>query len=266
MLNKLENNEDFTIKISSSNPIITINNNSDLKNTASSGDGTPSDPYIIEDLFINGNGSLYCILVNNTNKYFIIKDCVLQNSSYGVYMSNVTNGLITVNYIFDNQKAGVFSKNSYNNNLTDNKVYDNDYFGIFLERCNYTRLDLNNLLNNNDTGIYLNNSLSNNITYNTINNHQYAIFLRSSNHSSVFNNNGLDNQYTIVQVNCEDNIIEENFFHKSGIKINIAEENPRNRDNESTVIDFTIVLSLCMICAGLYVFAVKFRNLNFEIS
>jgi len=73
-------------------------------------------------------------------------------------------------------------------------------------------------------------------------------------------NNGLDNQYSIVQVNCEDNIIEGNSFHKSEIKINISEENPRDKVNESMVVDFTIVLLLSLSCTDLYVFAVKFRK------
>ena len=48
-------------------------------------------------------------------------------------------------------------------------------------------------------------SNSDDIILNSIDYHQYALFLFSSNHSSIVYNEGINNKYGITQINCADN-------------------------------------------------------------
>ncbi|GAH16136.1 unnamed protein product, partial [marine sediment metagenome] len=46
-----------------------------------SGSGTDIDPYVIQNLIINGFETASCIEIRNSTAFFIIKDCTLYNSS-----------------------------------------------------------------------------------------------------------------------------------------------------------------------------------------
>ena len=54
----------------------------DFRNAGNcTGSGTYSDPYIIKDLVIDGESSGNCILIENSDGYFLIQNCTLYNSS-----------------------------------------------------------------------------------------------------------------------------------------------------------------------------------------
>lgn len=250
----LETLDNFKIKASSNSKIIIINNNYELNQTATSGNGTLSNPYIIEDLTINGNGSLYSILINNTNKFFTIRDCKLFNSTYGIYMHNVSNGEISNNQIYDNLETGIFMSDSVNNSILINTIFNNRIYGIFSQESNLTKIIGNHIYNNNYTGIYLSMSNSNDVMLNSIDYHQYALFLHSSNHSSFIYNEGVNNQYSIEQVNCIENIFNENSF-KIISSSRTLDGDGSDDDYEEVIIDFTIVLVSCFL-----VFAVFFSS------
>ncbi len=237
--------ENLEIKTSSNTQIITINNNYELNQTATSGNGTLSNPYIIEDKIINGNGSLYCILINNTDKFFILKSCILFNSTYGLYLNNVSNGYIMVNFVYENLIIGIYIENSFNNTVLGNSIYDNENHGILLENANFTNIKSNSLLNNNITGIYLNNSLYNNITANTVNYHNYPVFLHSSNNTFLINNTGTGNKNDIKELNCD----ETNYFEGNNFKEIINSRGEKDNNNDSNIkpiiIDFTLILIVC---------------------
>jgi len=64
------------IRINDANP--TMNWSVAKKDGICTGNGTYSDPYIIEDLVINGGGSGDCILIQNSDVYFNSKlGCLL---------------------------------------------------------------------------------------------------------------------------------------------------------------------------------------------
>lgn len=81
------------------------------------GEGTNSDPYIIEDLIIDGGGNGYCILIENSTVNFIIKNCTISNGG-----SN-----------FDD--AGIKMVNVSNGQLRDNDVVSNCYYSFNLDNC-----------------------------------------------------------------------------------------------------------------------------------
>ena len=116
--------------------------------------GTFSDPYIIEDLAIDGYGSGSCILIENSDSYVKIENCTLFNSIDGIrlsYTQNVQvfnntcsshmfgislyyslNNSISENIAFDNEINGISLLNSDENNISGNFEHDNFYYGISL--------------------------------------------------------------------------------------------------------------------------------------
>ncbi|MEF8874553.1 MAG: hypothetical protein V5A88_07795, partial [Candidatus Thermoplasmatota archaeon] len=88
--------------------VITINGDEEFNELASSenwsGDGSISNPWVIEGYQIDAKGKRYGIKISNTTNHFVIKNCYLHNTSggyneedFGIYMFNVENGLVTNN-------------------------------------------------------------------------------------------------------------------------------------------------------------------------
>ena len=97
------------------------------------GSGTGNDPYIIEGITINGVNSSSCIAIRESNKYFIIRNCTLINSSSGwghggIALFRVNNGMIINNNCTSNYEAGIAIIESHNNTISNNNANNN--FGI----------------------------------------------------------------------------------------------------------------------------------------
>lgn len=237
--NNVGSKQGFQVKTCSSSQVISISGNDELNQTATSGNGTILNPFIIEGLTINGNGSLYCILVNNTDKFFIIKDCTTFNSTYGIYLNNVSNGEVFNNYIYGNLNAGLLINGSSNNTILFNNVHENRLYGCLMQNCNFTKIISNQFWNNNITSIFLNYSHFNEVYINEIDYHQYALILQRSNYSSVVSNHGINNNYGIKQIKCNGNVLEGNLFRE----VSSARSNDvKNETHGKTAIDFTLIL------------------------
>ena len=132
----------------------------DFKNAGGcTGQGTYSDPYVIEDLIIGDIGGYdYCISIENTDVNFRIENCTLYNSYAGIQLYNASNGMLISNNC---------TEISYNN--------------IGLAYCN------NTTISNNTVGSILGLGFCNNTTIsnNTINNTLYVIFC---NNTEISNN------------------------------------------------------------------------------
>jgi len=96
-------------------------------------------------------------------------------------------------------------------------------------------------------------SNSDDIILNSIDYHQYALFLFSSNHSSIVYNEGINNKYGITQINCADNIFDENSFKITSYSRAIGEDSG-DYDYQEVLIDFTNVLVLCFLVFFVFVF------------
>ena len=192
------------------------------------GNGTLSDPYIIENITINGNSVGSCIEIKNSNKYFIIQNCTVYNSGNsfmydaGLKLYNTSNGLFTKNNCSNNQRHGILLiTDCINITIQSNNISDNPYSAIVLcEGCEFNKV-INNQLLNNGASIWLRsfkeNIFSGNVqpcNYNTIksnyiNNSHSAIFLQDGCSNNVIYNNTIDlsNQYGIYleTVNGDDN-------------------------------------------------------------
>ncbi|MHA1486459.1 MAG: right-handed parallel beta-helix repeat-containing protein [Promethearchaeota archaeon] len=273
------------------------------------GNGTYSDPYVIEDLEIDGEGSGNSILIENSNVYFKIVNCTLYNTEWGseagIGLLNVNNSQLIGNNcsysqlgivfgdgwgggscynntlsgnIVNNNRGGMLLSASFNNTVSGNTANNNTWCGIYILACNYTVISgntmndnnmhglhlaginsiisgnimndnnmhgmwiaysynntfLRNTVNNNnwsgiclfdsnnniisgntafyntECGIFLFQSNHNTISENTANNNEYGIFLYNSGYNIVSGNYLIGNDECIVELNCEENIIQDN--------------------------------------------------------
>ncbi len=131
--------------------------------------GTWNDPFKIENITIDGQDSSNCIEIKNSDAYFIIRNCSLNNSgSYsGIELKYVDNGKIINNTCSDNNIHGINLRYSNNNNLSGNNACNNSY-GIYLSDSDNNMLSGNTASNNDFAGIDLawychNNMLSGNL-------------------------------------------------------------------------------------------------------
>ncbi|TKJ23308.1 MAG: hypothetical protein CEE43_04015 [Promethearchaeota archaeon Loki_b32] len=158
------------------------------------GNGTYSNPYIIEDLVIDGGGSGSCIMIENSDVYFRIENCSVYNSGgypnagAGIQLNNVTKGKLVIN------------------NCTSNA------YGISLYDCNNNTISGNTVDNNNLNGIYLDFSDNNIISGNSADNNHYGIYLDSQCDNNNISGNSADNNHYGIFLfdNCDNNIISGN--------------------------------------------------------
>ena len=168
------------------------------------GNGTYSDPYIIED-FIIATYPESGILIENSNNYLIIRNCTIGHA--GAY------------------NAGIELVNVNNSQIIDNDCSFN-YYGIKLENCNNNTVvgnkasDSESLSYSLSIGISLRDSNNNNITGNIANyTGNIGILLYESDNNIIARNvaNECKNGDGILLMGSEDNFILENTANNNGI-------------------------------------------------
>ncbi|MFX1461531.1 MAG: NosD domain-containing protein, partial [Promethearchaeota archaeon] len=174
--NNVINLDNENLKISAVSGKIHIINNSgwiDFRNAGNcTGNGTYSDPYVIEDLVIDGGGSGSCILIENSDVYFKIENCTVYDSGdiwgdAGIKLLGVSNGTLISNNASINY-SGIFLKYSNYITISGNIASNNIYHGMVLEDSNYNNISGNIACNNTWDGIRLSLSDNNTISENTI--------------------------------------------------------------------------------------------------
>jgi len=136
-----------------------------------SGSGTWIDPYVIENVTIDGQGLGSSIKIANSSAYFIIKNCTTYNSgtdtfNAGIYLFQTDNGIILENNCSYNNRYGFYLRYSSNNTLSGNIANSNSQIGFILGWGGNNTL-LGNIANNNSRGFFLgwcgNNTLKGNV-------------------------------------------------------------------------------------------------------
>ncbi|MFX1379505.1 MAG: nitrous oxide reductase family maturation protein NosD [Promethearchaeota archaeon] len=217
-----------------------------------SGNGTFNEPYLIENLVINGSGNGSCILIENSNVYFKIANCTIFKAvgpfwfHAGISLNNVSNARITENKCSLNVK-GRFLKFSDNNTITNNKICNNYEKEIGIGDSNYNlisedivnnkieigiwvikgfnnTISRNTVNNNTHIGIVLDQSANNSISRNAVsNNTNFGISLYLSDDNKVSRNTVNDNDYGIYLYHSKFNLISENTMLRNAVCID--EEN-----------------------------------------
>ncbi|MCK4238859.1 MAG: right-handed parallel beta-helix repeat-containing protein [Candidatus Lokiarchaeota archaeon] len=203
------------------------------------GDGSEGNPYIIENIIIDGGNLDNCIEIKNSDVYFILRNSQLYNASRGfdkagifLYMTN--NGNITNVNCSNNNNIGIWVEQSNNIAILDNIINNNGGPGIHLYHCDYIDVIGNEVSNNiigirlwdcdncnvmenimkdnSNSGIMLRDSDYNIISGNTANDNLFGIYLKNSNSNKVNDNTFLDNLGDSIQEDedCEGNTIENN--------------------------------------------------------
>ena len=230
----------INIKQSKVSEIIYINNWSAAKIAGiCTGNGTYSNPYVIEDLIIDGEGSGTCIQIFDTTDYFRIENCTVSNSiewlKAGIRLTNVRNGYLidndcSFNYIGINLESstnctisenivncnlfnGIWLTGGHNSTVSRNIGYHNNANGIHLYYSHNNIVLENNVSNNGSHGICIAYSDNNNISRNNANdNFAYGIMLGYSSCNYVSGNTLFGNSKCIEELYCQENIIKENSY------------------------------------------------------
>ena len=117
------------------------------------GDGTESDPYLINGrTIINDNiGSIhqYGIWVENTTKYFSIQNCIIKNYDVGIVIGYVRNDTAKIlnNYIEEADYAAIHCGLVNGILIENNEVNGGSRYGIYLIRCSDSLLRNNSIYN-----------------------------------------------------------------------------------------------------------------------
>ncbi|MFX1566949.1 MAG: right-handed parallel beta-helix repeat-containing protein [Promethearchaeota archaeon] len=187
------------------------------------GSGTSSDPYIIEDLLIDGRGMGSCILIVNSSVHFKIENCTLYNTGgswddVGIYLENVQNGQVVENIIYD-ASNGILLEHSNYNNIIGNSISQNRLDGIRIDNSDHNYIFGNTVSNNGEQGIHLYFSDYNTISENTANSNSHGIHLYYSNYNDITENNLRYNSIGIYRYYGNGNNISNNNFIGNGENI-----------------------------------------------
>jgi len=181
-----------------------------------SGSGTFEDPYLIENVTIDG-GWVNCITIKYSDKYFRIENCTVINSGGdlwdgGILLDYVGNGALINNNVSFNESGllgmnGIFLSNSDNNTVSGNTANNNGYYGIYLYNSDNNTVSGNTANNNSMDGIYLNYSDNNTVSGNTANNTYYhnGISLKYSDNNTISGNTANNNDDSGICLSNSDN-------------------------------------------------------------
>jgi len=181
------------------------------------GTGTLNNPYRIENLTINGQGSP-CITIIDTDVYFRIMNCNFSNSlSYPTLsLESVSNGYIAFNNLSYNG-VGIRMQDCRNIAFTHNLIYNSTDESIVLQEsqdtyqgCSNNTISYNTCFNN-DVGIYVEDSNNNTIKGNQISDNRIGIIISNANNTLIYNNTVNNNQIYGINVHTSINgTVEEN--------------------------------------------------------
>lgn len=211
------------------------------------GSGTEQDPYLLEDLIVDGNATDNCITILNSEAYFQIIDCTLSNSSTGtngaIYLYNVSNGVVSGNLIANNSHGIYLDGSSSSIEIYDNEIFgdttgtgivlwdvdgilanvntiEDCWQGVWVYDANATSLIGNEVSNNLQNGIIvLQNSYFTFVSGNKLENNVLHGIYSISSFDSVFENNTIreNHQTGIYLENSNDNTITENVLKNNDI-------------------------------------------------
>ena len=153
---------------------IHVSNNSDFASQASAnswdGNGSVSDPFIIEGYNITTSGSSP-IQIGNTTVFFEIRGCLIVGGPTGILLQNVTHANVWNNTIQDSDSYGLLVTESASVSVTNNTIHDItglDSAGLYSLGSEYCEISNNTIRNVNGWGILADYSTNCTITINIV--------------------------------------------------------------------------------------------------
>lgn len=208
-----------------------------------SGSGTINDPYVIENITVDGGGTIDCIIVRNSTKHFILRNSTFTNSGWvgsppymgGITLIYVDNATLINNTCRDNAGHGINIYRSNGVTIRDNFL-ENNIFGIRISEGDSHKIINNSLTLNRAVGISIYNGKNNEIKENTLKNGRAGISLYyySSNNTITANNiqiysmSGIGASYYSNYNNISENLIiqaQDGIFLKHNNYYNIISSN-----------------------------------------
>jgi len=190
------------------------------------GNGTISEPYVIEDLEIDGEGSGPCIFIENSDAYFRIENCTLYNAGVrvppnpddraGIRLLNVDNSQLINNNCSSNP-IGILLESSDNNTISENIVNDNSWIGIRLGESDNNIISGNTVNNNTGFGLLSYSSLLNNISTNVFkNNNIIGIYTNTCENTTISGNTVINSSHGMfIAADSYDNILGNDLHNNS---------------------------------------------------
>ncbi|MHA1198401.1 MAG: right-handed parallel beta-helix repeat-containing protein [Candidatus Heimdallarchaeaceae archaeon] len=183
------------------------------------GSGTVENPYLIENYDIvssdiNNEG----VYVQNTTKHFVIQNCEITNSFYGILVEDIAPDTCQIlnNRLYENKHDGAALKNSSGVIIAGNLFEDGIVAaGMALDHCSNVLFANNTIRNHHSSGLLVYSSSDINITRNIIKNSKYkGISIINTSNCTIYKNQfELNDEHGIDFVqNCINNIIYHNNF------------------------------------------------------
>ncbi len=177
-------------------PSIMINTDDQFSNYSFSGVGSELEPYLIENYNITTTNTTG-ILIQNTSKFFKIKNCVITAEISGIYLENITsNTAIIENNICNNNNrlAGIFVREAPDTLIANNTCEYNNY-GMRVLDSNNIKILANFCRKNPGGGITIGSCLQIEIKNNEVleNGYSAGIVVADSNQAIIENNTCIDN-------------------------------------------------------------------------
>ena len=252
---------------------IFIDEDSDFDSYGFPGNGSQTNPYIIENKHFMSVETLNGIEIHNTTKYFLIRDCSFDNMGYGITIIRVANhtALVVHNEFQNSIYATILVRNTSYARV-ENNTGTNDCGGIGVKYCSnlficnnyyYGGMSLgrfissgisvlesnqiivrNNSINNFNKGIHIWRILDCLIEENTIVNTRFldSIYLISST-NNVFRNNFIYNNLYADGIECyqssENTFVNNTIYHCADAGIRLAFQSYNNSIYHNNLINNT---------------------------
>lgn len=261
------NLDNENLKISKVSGKIHIDNNwTDARDAGlCTGNGTYSEPYVIEDLIIDGGGSETCILIENSDVYFRIENCSVSNSLSGIGIQDASNGTIcnctflgsslglvgclnlTIidNIIMNANGRGIFYTSApgpplYTQiTIASNIIFNNSAGGIMMLHGLNNSIKQNIIVNNTYCNLYCHDTIGYNISENFIGNSEMGLYLQKCMNNSIFRNDIMNNsKYGIlITKNSNNTFLSQNLIKSNNIGLKINDSSRSSLIYENQFID-----------------------------
>ena len=212
---------------------ISIGSYSDFNaaNGVSSGSGSSTDPFIIEDWWIDApaSGTGTGIYIGDVKVYFTIRNCYITDMDYGILFNTVDYGTIDHCRIKNTLYIAIYLLYSNHNVISWNDCTGNLY-GMSAYDCDYNIIKYNNFNENTWCGLMVErasvyNDILNNICNLNTGGRGIGIWINgNANNNRIKNNSCIMNAETgiLMSYYCDDNEVFDNLCDRNGYGIYIS--------------------------------------------